>query len=160
MLKPTLAAHFQTYADCHRHPINRLTHKIAIPFIVFHVVAMLDWVPLIVLPGSGVTVTLLYPVLVAVIGWYATLHVRLAVVMTLLYGICIPLGWLTPRPVVIVLAIVAWLIQLAGHSIWEKSRPAFFTNLLQALVGPLFFAAVLLGYWPERESKPSSENSR
>jgi len=38
--------------------------------------------------------------------------------------------------------------QLAGHVVWEKNSPAFLQNLLQALVGPLFFVAVLTGEWP------------
>ena len=27
MLKPALMRHFQEYADSHKHPMNRLTHK-------------------------------------------------------------------------------------------------------------------------------------
>jgi uncharacterized membrane protein YGL010W len=37
------------------------------------------------------------------------------------------------------------LVQLAGHVVWEKKQPSFLTNLVHALVGPLFFAAVLTG---------------
>ena len=155
-MKPSLAAHFRTYADYHKHPMNRLTHKIAIPLIVFHVVAMLDWVTLYTLPESGFRITLVYPILVAAIGWYFTLHAGLAVVMLLFYGVCIPIGWYVSdasRWIVVGLAVFAWLVQLAGHSVWEKNRPAFLTNLLQALIGPFFFAAVFLGVWPPKRAE-------
>jgi uncharacterized membrane protein YGL010W len=37
--------------------------------------------------------------------------------------------------------------------VWEKNQPAFLKNLLQALVGPLFFAAALTGEWPRRSER-------
>lgn len=144
-MNPTLVAHFEEYADYHRHPMNRLTHKIAIPLIVFHIVAMLDWVPIF---GS---LTLAHIVYAGTVAWYATLHRRLAGVMAVAYAVCFPLGWMTPKLVVVAIAVFAWVIQLAGHSIWEKRRPAFVTNLLQAFIGPLFFAALLTGDWPQRD---------
>ena len=52
-MSPTLQRLFVEYADSHRHPTNRLTHKIAIPMIVFHIIAMLDWVKLVILPVAG-----------------------------------------------------------------------------------------------------------
>ena len=150
MLKPRLQRLFEEYADSHRHPTNRLTHKIAIPLIVFHIIAMLDWVHLF----GGVT--LAWVAFGVAIGWYLTLDVRLALLMVLLYGACYPLGWFVSgisRWLVVGIAVVAWLIQLAGHLVWEKKQPAFFTNLLQALVGPFFFAAVLVGLWPPKPAQ-------
>ena len=67
--------------------------------------------------------------------------------MAVLLALCFPLAAITPGPVVIALAVVGWVVQLAGHAVWEKNRPAFATNLLQALIGPLFFVAVLTGVW-------------
>lgn len=142
---------FEEYAEYHRHPMNRLTHKVAIPLIVFHVIAMLDWVTLGRLPGF--TLTLAHPVYVAVIAWYWRLHARLAVVMAIACAVCFPIGRVTPWPAVVAIAVFAWIIQLAGHVIWEKRQPAFLTNLLQALIGPLFFAAILMGEWPPRDAK-------
>lgn len=147
-MNATLRRYFQEYADAHRHPINRLTHKIAIPLIVFHIVAMLDWVPVIGL--LGLKITLAHVVYVLAIQWYWALHRKLAIVMAVAYGVCFPLGWMTPKALVIVIAVFAWIIQLAGHAIWEKSRPAFLDNLVQALIGPMFFAAILLGEWPPK----------
>jgi len=137
-----------TYADYHRHPLNRAVHKIGIPLIVFHVVAMLDWVLL----GhvAGFEVTLAHLAFVGVIGWYFTLHARLACLMAVWYGLCFPLGWYAPWSVIYGAAIIGWGIQFVGHIVWEKRSPALFTNLLQALVGPLYFAAVATKIWPPR----------
>ncbi len=78
-------------------------------------------------------------------------------VMALLFALCFPLAAITPRPVVVAAAIVGWLVQLAGHSVWEKNRPAFLTNVLQALIGPLYFVAILGGIWrPSSAATPST----
>ena len=142
-MSPRLAALFTEYADCHRHPMNRLTHKIAIPLIVFHIIAMLDWVPLFSVNGH--TITLAIPAYLAAITWYFSMSPRLGVAMAVLFGACFPLAWITPGPVVIAIAVLGWIVQLLGHSVWEKKQPAFLTNLLQALVGPAFFVAPLVG---------------
>jgi uncharacterized membrane protein YGL010W len=146
MIKPALAAHFALYADYHRHPVNRLTHKLAIPLIVFHVIAMLGWV--VIAAPHGHPLTLAHLVYAAVVAWYLRLDVRLGILTALLYGICFPLAEVTSRPLVLGIAAFGWLVQLAGHVIWEKRSPAFFTHFLQALIGPLFFVATWVGLWP------------
>ena len=133
-ISPRLDRWFVDYADSHRHPINQLTHKIAIPLIVFHIIAMATWVPLGFAVG-GMGITLAHVLYVAAIAFYLTLHVPLALAMAVLFALCFPLAAITPRPVVVAIAVVGWVVQLAGHSVWEKNRPAFLTNLLQALIG-------------------------
>ena len=60
---------FSEYADYHKHPTNVLTHVIGIPLIVFHLVAMLDWVTLFSL--GGVRVSLALVSYLATMAWYA-----------------------------------------------------------------------------------------
>ena len=156
-LKPALVGHFERYADYHRHPVNRLLHKVAIPLIVFHVAAMLDWVVLVRVPGVPRPLTLAHLVVAGIAAWYLSLDLALGLLMSLLYLACLPLGWITPRPVVVAVAVVGWTVQLVGHAAFEKRSPAFLTNLLQALVGPLFFVAQGLGLWraEDRRSSPA-----
>ena len=111
---------------------------------------MLDWIalaPLFELPGSQTMYHLSVGHLffVAVLAWYFTLNAFISLIAFLPLFL---IGAYTPAWVVIAGAIVAWLIQLAGHVIWEKRSPAFLTNLLQALIGPLFFIAIYAGDWP------------
>lgn len=151
MLAPRLVAWFQDYADGHRHPTNRLTHKIAIPLIVFHILAMLDWVRLFEVGGVGITAG--HVGWLVAVAWYLTLNVRLGVLMAVLFALCFPIAAVTPGWVVVAIAVFAWGIQLAGHSVWEKNRPAFLKNLAHALIGPLFFVALLTGDWPAKRAE-------
>lgn len=140
---------FTQYADSHRHPTNRLTHKIAIPLIVFHIVAMLDWVKLFTLP-NGWAVTLAQPVFLLAAAVWLGWDLKAGALVSLAAALAFPIGWHTPKLVVVAIALVGWLVQMAGHLVWEKKQPSFFTNLVHALVGPIFFVAVLVGEWPLR----------
>lgn len=157
-MKPRLEQLFREYAACHRHPVNRLTHKVAIPLIVFHIVAMLDWIKLpVVLPVVDVPLSIAHISFVTTMGYYALLHVPLALLMAVLWLPLYPLAAVTPVWVVVAVAVLGWGVQLAGHAVWEKNRPAFMKNLQQALIGPLYFVAVLLGvYTPAYGSAPPS----
>jgi uncharacterized membrane protein YGL010W len=143
-----MAALFRDYADAHRHPTNQRLHKVAIPLIVFHLVAMADWIPLLRVPGTGLTVTLGHLAYLLVVAWYVRLDARLGLWMALLFALYFPLARVTPRPLVVVIAVAAWTAQLVGHAVFEKRRPAFLRNLAHALVGPAFFVAKALGRWP------------
>jgi uncharacterized membrane protein YGL010W len=137
---------FDEYAASHQHPTNRLTHKIAIPLIVFHVLAMLDWVRLVPVPGiPGGALTLGMVVYAATAVWYLRADLKLGLMVMALSALSFPIGRVLPWWSVVVLAVVAWGVQLAGHVVWEKKQPSFLTNMVHALVGPLFFVAVLAG---------------
>jgi uncharacterized membrane protein YGL010W len=146
MLKPHTQALFDEYISSHQHPTNRLTHKVAIPLIVLHIVAMLDWVtlvPLPFLPGGSLTLAHVAWVLASI--WYLRADPKLGLIVSVAAALCIPLGRALPVWAVITIAVVGWLVQLAGHAVWEKKSPSFLTNLVHALVGPLFFVALLTG---------------
>jgi uncharacterized membrane protein YGL010W len=147
-LDPRLAALFRDYADNHRNPVNVRIHKVAIPLIVFHIIAMLDWIRLFPLPGTGARVTAAHVGYAFAIAWYLRLDRTLGLCMAALFALCFPIGWMMPRPLVVAIAIGAWGLQLAGHTVWEKRQPAFLHNLVHALVGPLYFVATALGRWP------------
>ncbi|HYV48672.1 MAG TPA: Mpo1-like protein [Myxococcaceae bacterium] len=137
---------FDEYAASHQHPTNRLTHKIAIPLIVFHILAMLDWVRLVSVPAiPGGVLTLGMVVYAATAVWYLRADVKLGLLVMALSALSFPIGRMLPWWSVVALAVAAWGIQLAGHLVWEKKQPSFLTNMVHALVGPLFFVAVLTG---------------
>jgi uncharacterized membrane protein YGL010W len=141
-----------TYQSFHRTTGNTICHLIGVPLVTFNVVAMLDWVRIFMTPG-GYPFTLAMLAYILVIMWYATLHVGLALAMSVVYWLLIMLGRVSPAWVVIATAVVGWAFQLIGHAVWEKRRPALASNLVQALVGPLYYVAVLFGVW-KHESKP------
>ena len=134
---------FAEYAADHRHPRNRLTHKIAIPLIVVTSVMMLAWVPITTVAGHAVTLATLG--WVAGGGFWAWALPRSGGLLALATLPIAIWGGAVPVAVVLLTAAAAWGIQLAGHAIWEKNRPSFLHNMLHALIGPLFFAALLTG---------------
>ena len=154
-MHPTTARWFAEYAADHRHPTNRLTHKVAIPAILFHIFAMLAYVPVAEVGGFPLTLGLL-AWLGASIFWVRFLP-KSGLILALVSLPAAIWGALVPFPALVVLAVVAWVIQLAGHSVWEKNRPSFLRNLVQSLIGPLFFSAVLTGEFGGK--KPVSEGA-
>ncbi|HEX8705171.1 MAG TPA: Mpo1-like protein [Myxococcaceae bacterium] len=164
MTNPRLLALFDDYASSHQHPTNRLTHKVAIPFIVLHIVAMLDWVKLVAvpgLPGGVLTLGLIAWALATV--WYLRADVKLGVMVSAAMLLCFPLGRMLSAVsvwVVVAIAVSGWLIQLAGHAVWEKKSPSFLTNLVHALVGPLFFVALLTGDYSIKSPQVAPAASR
>jgi len=60
---------------------------------------------------------------------------------------CLYLSSIASREVVIGAAVVAWTAQLIGHFRYEHRAPAFRDNLLQLLVGPVYFIALSLRWW-------------
>jgi uncharacterized membrane protein YGL010W len=154
-MRDSMVRLLEEYDAYHKHPTNRLTHKVAIPLIVFQIVAMLDWVQLGSLAVAGQPVTLAWVAVVPAALWYFWMAPALAPLVVIPSLLCIPLGRITPPWLVITIAVAAWVIQFAGHLIWEKRSPAFFTNILQLLVGPAFLVALLTGAWPQAEAKAS-----
>ena len=58
---------------------------------------------------------------------------KYAALMTVSVVPMLNLAEVTPVWAVMALAVAGWLVQLAGHVVWEKKSPAFLRNLLQAL---------------------------
>jgi uncharacterized membrane protein YGL010W len=161
MLTPRLRALFDDYLSSHQHPTNRLTHKVAIPVIVLHIVAMLDWVKLVslpVLPGGVLTLGIVAWLLATV--WCLRADVTLGLMVSAVMALCIPLGRMMPVWAVVAIAVAGWLIQLAGHAVWEKKSPSFLTNMVHALVGPLFFVALLTGAYSVKSQPLNASASR
>lgn len=142
---------FREYAEYHRDPVNVAIHKVAVPAILFHVVAMLDWIDTgLSIAGLDLTAGVIVTALAAV--WYAFMTPGLALAVVPFSVLCIWLGRHSAREIVIAVAAVAWIAQLIGHARFERRAPAFKDNLVQLLVGPAFVAALVLGTWPRRAS--------
>ena len=120
------------YAESHRNPTNELIHVIAIPAIMFSIVGLLfalhPWVAYTFVGASLVYYALLHsPVLLAIMAAWTVL----------LVGVATAMG---ERALVISISVfvVGWIFQFIGHSVYEKKSPAFLTNILHLLVGPLW----------------------
>ena len=153
-MRPTLERLFGEYHDYHRDPTNVAIHKVAIPLIVFHVLAMLDWVALD-FELRGHVVTLAHVVFALAALWYLYMSPKLALVMLPFSALCLYAGRHTSTEVVVGVAVLAWVAQLVGHLRYEHRAPAFKDNLVQLLVGPVYFIAVTLRWWvPPQLAEP------
>jgi uncharacterized membrane protein YGL010W len=149
----TIEEHLESYAEYHRNPKNKVTHYIGIPMIIYGLFNMLY---MAALPGQP------HANLAAVLGigsiiFYFTLNAKVAVGMIVLTAPFYLLAAFTPHwGYGLAAFLLGWVIQFIGHY-YEGKSPAFFTNVLQLLIGPLWIGSHLMikaGLWTPRTPKP------
>jgi uncharacterized membrane protein YGL010W len=145
----TLEALFSDYARYHRHPRNKLCHYFGIPLIVFTLVGLLDRVPL--LEAGGFSLSLAIPVALLALAYDLRLSPRLALPFAAFVVVSFLLSPAVPAPLLWAGFLSGWALQFVGHYVYEKKSPAFFKNLQQLLVGPLW----ILGTLTARPSTPT-----
>jgi uncharacterized membrane protein YGL010W len=140
------------YGAYHRDRRNLICHEIGIPLIVLGVIALLRLVTL-----TGTAFSLASLVVVVVMVYYAAAFGRearaatyIAIVgLAVLYVIAVFVTW----PFAIAAFVVGWVFQFVGHA-YEGKSPAFLTNLLHLLVGPLWVASHLVPKSASSSSAP------
>ena len=141
----TLEQQMAVYAAYHRNPVNRLTHFVGVPLIMFSLLLALSRVGF-TLAGMDVTAAM---VLVAlVLAYYFALDTALAAAMTAFTGALLAAAhWVAvSHPPVVAWSAFAgcfvggWIMQLLGH-VFEGRRPALVDNLWQVFVAPIFLMA-------------------
>ncbi|MCL9683150.1 DUF962 domain-containing protein [Legionella maioricensis] len=138
----------QTYAEYHQNVITRYTHLAGVPIIILSVMILLGFIK-IIMPGVF-EVSLACLVTLAALIYYYRLNWQLALALTPILLILLWFSTLFSRHgptklglwAFIITFIVGWGFQLYGHFI-EGKKPAFMTNLSQALIAPLFLTAEL-----------------
>ena len=149
MPKPALEAYLSAYADHPHAPGSwRLADEASIPLIGFSALALLSWISL----GApfGYALHMGHVAWLAATLFYLSLEPRLGALVGLVLAMCFPIAAVTPKLVVVLLALVGWGAHLAVRVVHEKRRPTFVASMLSALIGPLFFVAKLIGLWPAR----------
>jgi uncharacterized membrane protein YGL010W len=124
---------FDEYAVYHRHPMNKLCHYVGIPLIVLTSVGLL----------ARVSLALALVIAVLVVLYDLRLSVKLTVPFAILILVSFPIARYLPVSVLWAGFIVGWVLQFVGHMVYEKRSPAFFTNVRQLLVGPLWIIGTL-----------------
>lgn len=138
---------FQRWLDAygadHLHPRTLHTHALGIPLVVLSLMGFLNLIPgQRMLFGVGFGWTEI--ALALVLAFYGHHDLRIALVAAPMGAVLIVLSRLIPTPGHIAIFAVSWILQLWGHFVWEKNRPAFSKNVLQLLIGPAFLVAELL----------------
>jgi uncharacterized membrane protein YGL010W len=127
---------FDEYGAYHTDPRNRLCHEIGIPLIVLGVAALLRMISIGPVNFGEIAV-------IATIAYYVWLVRGEALVaaagLVALYLLGILLTW----PWAVAAFVAGWIFQFIGH-VYEGKKPAFLTNLVHLLVGPLWVAHILV----------------
>lgn len=143
------------YAAYHRDRRNIATHFVGVPMIVFAIVLALAVVEI---PAGPVAVTAAAAVSIAASVFYLKLDLGLGLAMAVgLFAMCAGASEITHRAgtgaalgIAAAIFVAGWAIQFLGHR-FEGMKPAFFDDVKQLLVGPLFVCAeacFLLGARP------------
>lgn len=140
--------YFASYSDDHRNETNQAVHVVAVPAILWSVVALL-WClpPLITWFQNGIWAALamftawaFYNRLSRPLGFgMLTIFFVFGCICRLLeaeFGLHV-LMWLA-----IGVFVIAWIAQFVGHQI-EGRRPSFLTDLVYLLIGPIWVLAKL-----------------
>ena len=135
---------FAEYGAYHRDRRNLICHEIGIPLIVLGIVALLRLVPIWI---SWLGTNFAGAMLLALIFYYIAAFIRpyrWAVIIATagllaIYYVSAFVTW----PFAIGAFVVGWIFQFVGHA-YEGKSPAFLTNLLHLLVGPLWVASHLV----------------
>ena len=126
----------EKYSESHLNPTNEAIHCVCVPLIVFSLLGLIWAVhPLLALAA-----------VVAALAYYVKLSRNFAFGMLLMSAVMLVVLAALPRPAVLPLSIVifvlAWIGQFIGHKI-EGKKPSFFDDLRFLLIGPLFVLGVL-----------------
>ena len=143
------------YAAYHRDRRNIATHFVGVPMIVFSVVLALA---VVTIPLGPISATLAALVSIAACIYYVRLDLTLGLTMAVtLFLMCAAASEIIARlptgavfGVAGALFVVGWALQFLGHK-FEGMKPAFYDDVMQLLIGPLFVCAeafFLLGAKP------------
>ncbi|QJR09947.1 hypothetical protein DSM104443_00998 [Usitatibacter rugosus] len=144
------------YAAYHRDRRNIATHFVGVPLIVFSVVLALNTVTF---PFGSIVVPLAVLTTAAAIVYYVALDKMLGITMAvILLLMCAGASEITARESIpqslgwaLGIFVVGWALQYWGHY-FEGMKPAFYDDVKQLLIGPLFVLAeafFLFGAKPE-----------
>lgn len=141
----SVAENLVQYAACHRDRRNVATHFLGIPMIVLAVVIALAS---IAFPLGSMEFTLAAILCVAASLYYVRLDFLLGATMAVaLFAACAVASELLARmgtgaalALAAALFVAGWALQFLGHR-YEGVKPAFFDDVRQLLIGPLFLCA-------------------
>jgi uncharacterized membrane protein YGL010W len=141
----SLEEHLTRYAACHRDRRNIATHFAGIPMIVFAVVMSLQtvWID-----AGPVAVTLAAIVSLVACLYYLRLDWAFGVAMAaVLFAMCAGASEIAARfstggllALAAAIFVAGWALQFLGHR-YEGVKPAFFDDVMQLAIGPLFVCA-------------------
>jgi len=141
----SLEQNLTQYAAYHRDRRNIATHFVGVPLIVFSIVLALATAS-VEAAGMAITVAALFSIVSC--AYYLKLDLAFGVAMAAaLFAMCAGASEITARlptgPVLglaLAIFVFGWALQFLGHR-FEGMKPAFYDDLMQLMIGPLFVTA-------------------
>jgi uncharacterized membrane protein YGL010W len=127
-----IQALFVDYASHHRTKGNKWFHRLGIPMIMLTLLGMLARVHIAAHIDAAIVLMAIAEIVYLILDW------RLAALMLLISTAFYLVGAAAPLWLNVALFVLGWIFQFVGHSVYEKRQPAFLTNALHLLVGPLW----------------------
>jgi uncharacterized membrane protein YGL010W len=124
------------YAAGHRTRGNEICHFVGMPLIVVGTLGLLARVALVF--EGGVRLDLAMAVAACAIAFYGVLSARLAFLALLAAIGLYAWGLMLPLAAVASAFVAGWILQIVGHAVFEKNRPALLQNAVHLLIGPLY----------------------
>lgn len=145
VLRP-IDRYFASYSDDHRNILNQRIHVVAVPAILWSVVALLWCVPVF----GTIFKTGIWAALAMFSAWmfYYRMSRPLGLGMLAAFFFCgclcrlleIRLGLPMLLAAAATVFVVAWIAQFVGHR-FEGRKPSFLTDLVYLLIGPAWVMA-------------------
>lgn len=145
----TIEQWLQEYDASHRNPVNKITHWICVPAIMFSLIGLawsIDTPSLFTQLPLPINWAIL--LIVASLLYYVLLSIPLALGMLLVAALMVGLVLLLESFNVplwqfsLLLFVLAWIGQFIGHRI-EGRKPSFFRDVQFLLIGPLWLLAFI-----------------
>ncbi|WP_374013020.1 DUF962 domain-containing protein [Pseudoxanthomonas koreensis] len=145
VLRP-IDRYFASYSDDHRNVLNQRIHVVAVPAILWSVVALLWCIPVF----GTIAKTGIWAALAMFFAWmfYYRMSRPLGMGMLAAFFFCgclcrlleMRLGLTTLLMAAAGVFVIAWIAQFVGHK-YEGRKPSFLTDLVYLLIGPAWVMA-------------------
>jgi uncharacterized membrane protein YGL010W len=127
-----IGALFDDYASYHKTKGNKWFHRFGIPLIMLSGLGLLARLAVAPYVDAAVLLIAIAAIVYFILDW------RLGALMLIVSAAFYFAGAALPLWINVALFVLGWILQFVGHSVYEKRQPAFMTNAMHLLVGPLW----------------------
>jgi uncharacterized membrane protein YGL010W len=145
----TFRRQFAVYAEYHRDQRNCATHVVGTPLLFFAAVLPFSLVSVPVFGLHTTAASLL--VIPALVVWMVLDLAIGVVILCAAIPLLITAAMISARvgttwvwTMIAALIVIGWALQIVGHSVFERRRPALLDNPIHMLISPMFIVAKLL----------------
>jgi uncharacterized membrane protein YGL010W len=142
----TFRRQFAVYAEYHRDQRNCATHVVGTPLLFFAAVLPFSLVSVPVFGLHTTAASLL--VIPALVVWMVLDLAIGVVILCAAIPLLITAAMISARvgttwvwTMIAALIVIGWALQIVGHSLFERRRPALLDNPIHMLISPMFIVA-------------------